>query len=464
MSMLCGLYRPDAGEIFVHGEPVRFKSPLDALRRSIGMVHQSFRLVPTFTPIENVLLGHPSSPFWHSRSLRRTKREEIQAFANRYGLDLPPEKPMWQLSVGEQQRVEIIKTLYRGADIIILDEPTSVLSPGEVDVLLETLRRMANGGKTVILTTHKLREVMAVADDISVMRKGRMVKTLPARKANERELVNLMVGREVVAHIAKTSALANECIVEVHDLWAHDDNGVPALRGVNLRVMAGEIVGLAGVAGNGQKELAEVLTGMRSWTAGNIRMMGRRMQRALARDFIALGVCHVPENRLQTGLVGTLGLVDNLLLKNYRSPAHSRWGVLRTRENRAWASGLIRKYNVKTPALDTPVRQLSGGNQQKLLLARELEQNPKFMVAVHPTQGLDVAATEEVYQMLLLLRQQGCGILLISEDLDEVLRLSDRVLVMFGGSIQGEFSGHEVNREQVGRLMVGAPAEGEATG
>ncbi|KAA9005506.1 ABC transporter ATP-binding protein [Paenibacillus spiritus] len=454
MSMLSGVYRADEGEIWVHGRPARIRSPKDAAQLGIGMVFQNFRLVQTLTAAENIVLGEKSS-FWRGSRWVQDKHKEIEALAEHFGLAFPVNRPIWQLSVGEQQRVEIVKTLYRGADIIILDEPTSVLTPGEAEQLFETLRRMRSEGKTVILTTHKMKEVLASADRISVMRRGRMIAALNTRETDERELARLMVGREVVIERREREESAGGDLLVVKNLQVNADHGRRALRGLSLKVREGEIVGVAGVAGNGQKELAEVLTGLRSWREGEIEFGGRPVRTASVRAAIEAGISHVPENRMKSGLAGTLGAVDNLLFKSYRSGEHSVMGFLRSAKNRAWSEGLVRRFNVRTPELDTPVQQLSGGNQQKLLFAREVSHRPKLMVAVHPTQGLDVGATAGVHELLMELRAAGSGVLLISEDLDELLQLSDRVLVIYDGKIIGEQSHEEADRESIGLMMAG---------
>ncbi|MBB3111259.1 simple sugar transport system ATP-binding protein [Paenibacillus phyllosphaerae] len=465
MCMLSGVYRPTSGDIFIHGNKVKIKSPKDAMKQGIGMVFQNFRLVQTLTAAENIVLGERSS-FWRGPGWMKNKQEEIEAIADRFGLPFPVDRPIWQLSVGEQQRVEIVKTLYRGADIIILDEPTSVLTPGEVEQLFYTLLHMKAEGKSVIMTTHKLKEVMAVSDRISVMRKGRMLHTLDKQETDERELARLMVGKEVAAIRPEASGRkpASGIMLDVKGLDVFADHGRKALDQLELRVQAGEIVGVAGVAGNGQRELAEVLTGLRSWKNGAITFAGGELKNGSVRGAIEAGIAHVPENRMKSGLAGSLGAVDNLLFKSYRSDERSTFGFLRSKSNKVWSQSLVEQFDVKTPDLDTPVRSLSGGNQQKLLFAREINQEPKLMVAVHPTQGLDVGATEGVHKLLHELRDKGSSVLLISEDLDEILQLADRILVIYGGRIVGEVSQTQADREQIGMWMAGMQGEEEAAG
>lgn len=454
MCMLSGVYRPTRGEIHLNGHPAKIHSPKDAARLGVGMVFQNFRLVPTLTAAENILLGE-STHLWRTRGWYTRKTAEIQALAERFGLPFPAGRPVWQLSVGEQQRVEIVKTLYRGADLIILDEPTSVLTPAEADQLFATLAQFKTEGKTVILTTHKLKEVMAVADRISVMRKGKMLATLEKAATDEREVARLMVGQDRQEPRPRTPRPRGKLLLSMKDLVVVADHGRHALDGFSLSVHEGEIVGIAGVAGNGQKELAEVLAGLKAWKSGTITFRDTHWKGASVRHSIASGISHVPENRMKSGLAGSLGSVDNLLVKSYRTPERSTMGFLRTALNRRWSQGLVEQFDVKTAHLDAPVHQMSGGNQQKLLFAREIHQKPHLMVAVHPTQGLDVGATDGVHNLLMGLRDEGKSVLLISEDLDELQLLSDRIVVIFGGKSMGEMSHDDADRERLGLWMAG---------
>ena len=455
MCMLSGVYRPTRGEIKIRGVHARIHSPKDAAKLGIGMVFQNFRLVQTLTAAENVILGE-SRPVWRSKARMRKTGADIQELAEHFGLGFPANRPVWQLSVGEQQRVEIVKTLYRGADIIILDEPTSVLTPGEVEQLFLTLRRMKAEGKTIIITTHKLKEVMAISDRISVMRKGHMVHTLDTAATSERELARLMVGKDMGERPPRKAVTPGDVVLDVSHVDVVADHGRKALSDLCFSVRQGEIVGVAGVAGNGQKELAEVLTGLRHWKKGTITFKGKALKSTTVRGMIESGVSHVPENRMRSGLAGSLDVVDNLLFKSYRSKERSRFGFLRALRNRSWSQSLVDHFEVKTPSLETPVGTLSGGNQQKLLFAREIHQQPDLMVAVHPTQGLDVGATEGVHDLLNQLRESGKSVLLISEDLDEIMHVSDRIIVLFGGHVAGEVAGEGADRERIGLLMAGA--------
>lgn len=461
MSLLSGIYRADGGELFIHGESVRIRSPRDAMQLGIGMVHQNFRLVSTLTALDNIILGEKKQP-WRGASWKQKKAKEIAVICDKYGLVFPIDAPIWQLSVGEQQRVEIVKTLYRGADIILLDEPTSVLTPGEAERLFQTLQELKQSGKTIVITTHKLKEVMAVADRISVMRKGRMIASMDRMDTNAKELAELMVGRELNDAVEVAAGNPGAPVLAVQGMTVLADHGYLSLDGVSFEVKEGEIVGVAGVAGNGQKELAEAIAGLRSWASGKMTCLGERLEDASIRRRIDKGISLIPEDRMKSGLAGSLGLVDNLMIKSYRGNERFRMGFVKKRDNERWAAELVERFDVRTPNLTVPVRGLSGGNQQKLLLAREIDQKPRLMVAVHPTQGLDVGATESVHQMLLELREASAGVLLISEDLDEVMRLSDRILVLFGGRIVGELSKTEIDKEIIGRMMAGIGDSREA--
>ncbi len=462
MCMLSGVYRPTSGDIRLFGNPVKIRSPKEAAQLGVGMVFQNFRLVQTLTASENIVLGEKSS-FWRGAKWMKEKQEEIRGISEKFGLAFPVDRPIWQLSVGEQQRVEIVKTLYRGAGLIILDEPTSVLTPGEASQLFVTLEKLKAEGKTIILTTHKLKEVMAVADRISVMRKGRMIHAVDKSDTSERELAQIMVGKEISPPREMSKRERGKSLLSVRHLDVYAEHGRKALDQLSLEVHQGEIVGIAGVAGNGQKELAEVLSGLLPWKKGRIVFNGQEMKTASVRHAIEAGISHVPENRMKSGLAGSLGVVDNLLFKSYRTKERSWLGFLRIGRNRQWSQELVEQFDVKTPDLDTPVQQLSGGNQQKLLFAREINRQPLLMIAVHPTQGLDIGATEGVHRLLANLRDSGKSVLLISEDLDEVLQLSDRVLVIYNGTIIGEMAREEADRERIGQYMEGLKDGGEET-
>lgn len=454
MSMLSGIYRADSGDIYINGKLSRIRSPKESMELGIGMVHQNFRLVDTLTAVENIILGEKGNK-WRGSSWMKKKTKEIEEIAEKYGLTFPSSVPIWQLSVGEQQRVEIVKTLYRGAGIIIFDEPTSVLTPGEVDQLFLTMKELKRNGKTMIITTHKLKEVMTIADHISVMRKGQMIAQMSKEETTIQSLANLMVGQEMVEGFAIQSIEKGKPILEVQDLVVRTKQGIHAIDHMDFTIHEHEIVGVAGVAGNGQKELAETLTGLMQWHSGQIIFNNEKLTAPTVQQIIDKGIAHIPENRMKSGLAGSLGIIDNLMMKSYRTNTRAKLGFMKKKENMEWAAQLIEKFDVRTPDMVSPVAQLSGGNQQKLLFAREIDMKPKLMIAVHPTQGLDVGATKAVHDMLVHLRESGSGVLLISEDLDEVMQLSDKILVLYNGKINGVISRGQADRKAIGQLMAG---------
>ena len=453
-NILTGLYRPDEGTVEVAGTSVSFGSPRDALNAGIGMVHQHFRLVSTFTVAENVVLGENDAPLFIDQSAVAARVTEL---SNRYGLHVDPSARIWQLSVGEQQRVEIIKVLYRGAKVLILDEPTAVLTPIETRALFATLRAMADEGRSIIFISHKLDEVMAVSDRVTVLRGGKTVGTVNTSETSTRGLASLMVGRSVEFNrvVRANPADVTSTVLRVASVSANDDRGRLALHDISLTVGRGEIVGVAGVAGNGQRELAEVISGMRTARTGTIDVLGDNVQSGRARSAIARGIAHIPEDRLHTGLAAGHSVENNLALKNYRSPHLSRFRLLKRRAIREQATALVQNYDVKTPDTTTPVRLLSGGNVQKVLLAREFSALPKVLIAASPTRGLDVGAIEAVRERLVAAANEGVGVLLISEDLDEILSLADRIVVMYEGRIVDDLPAEGANRERIGLTMGG---------
>ncbi len=460
MNILYGLYQADSGEILLKGKPVKIRSPKDAIRLGIGMVHQHFKLVPQHTVAENVALGLAGTPFVAPAHAVEGKIAEL---GERYGLKVDPKAYIWQLSAGEQQRVEIIKALVRGADILILDEPTSVLTPQESEELFKILARMKREGQSVVFITHKLDEVMEVADRVTVMRRGRVVDTLVTGDTDKASLARMMVGREVVFRLEKTEGEKGEEALSVEDLWALSDRGLPALKGVSFSVRRGEILGIAGVAGNGQRELVEVITGLRRAQRGRVAILGRDVTNRSSRVVADSGVAHVPEERLKMGIVPGMTVSENLILKKHHRPPFCYFGFLSFRHIREFARRAIEEYEVMTPGLDTPAKLLSGGNIQRLILARELSGEPPVVIAAHPTYGLDVGATEQIRQILLRERGRGSAILLISEDLEEIFALSDRIAVMFEGEIMGILPADEADLETVGLMMAGSKRLAEAT-
>jgi len=456
-NILTGLYRPDEGEIELYGEQARFHSPRDALDAGVCMVHQHFRLVSPFTVAENVVLGdhraEGRSFFVHGRAIER----RVAELGERYGLGVHPRARIWQLSVGEQQRVEILKALYREARILIMDEPTAVLTPQESVALFSTLRTMAEEGKTVVFISHKLHEVLAVADRITVLRGGRTVDTVSAEGATPRSLASLMVGREieVTRPLERTRPLSDVRVLEVDGLTVPGDRGETAVSDVSFAIREGEIVGVAGVAGNGQRELAEAISGIRTPRSGRMSVGGRVLRGGDPREAIRAGVAHVPEDRLGTGLAPSLSVTSNVVIKTYRRRSLSHGPLLDLRRMRAAALGIIRGYDVKTPGPETPVRNLSGGNLQKLVLGREFSDEPLVLVVAQPSRGLDVGAIETVHAYLRDAAAKGVGILLMSEDLDELRALSDRILVVYEGAVVGELTAGQASIEEIGYLMAG---------
>jgi ABC-type uncharacterized transport system ATPase subunit len=449
-SILAGLYRPDAGEILIDGGPHSFHSPRDALAVGVGMVYQHFRLVDTFTVAENLVLGHPDAPM-------RLKAADMEAQAkglvDRYEIPLDPKARIWELSVGEQQRVEILKLLHRGVRILILDEPTAVLTPQETETLFRAVRAMRADGKVIVFVSHKLREVLEVSDRVTVLRGGRRVGQLSTSEATAGALAAMMVGRDLVMTERSDEAQPGPVVLGVDGLRVVGDRGDAAVRGVTLEVRSGETVGIAGVAGNGQRELTEAIAGLRV-ADGKVLLNGRDVTRAGVGERIRQGLSYIPEDRLHTGVAAGLPLEDNLVLKSYRASRFSRGPVLSARAIREWADELTERFDIRG-ARGLPVSLLSGGNLQRAIIARELAQRPGVLIAASPTRGLDVGATESVRRILLDQRAEGTAILLVSEDLDELEALCDRILVMYEGSIVGEVDVGGFDAERIGLMMAG---------
>ena len=456
-SILTGLYRPDSGEIAIDGKTVEFHSPRDATEAGVSMVHQHFRLAASLTVADNIVLGYRGTPWL--RTNPATIEAQVAELAKRYRMPVRPDARVWQLSVGEQQRVEILKALYRGARILILDEPTSLLTPLEADDLFETLRRMTAEGRTIVFVSHKLDELMAVSDRVTVLRAGKLIGTVNTRETNQRALARMMIGREVVFTQTKESRDATrEVAIELKDVSAQDDLGLQALHSVSLSVHRGEIVGVAGVAGNGQRQLAEAISGARPRTAGDVVVRQRKLRSGDPEQAVVNGVAHIPEDRMGTGVSPSLSIAENLVLKSHRRAPISNHGVLRHDRILRNARDLIKRFAIAAPGPDTPARLLSGGNVQKVVLARELSSSPDVIVAANPTRGLDVGATEAVRSLLLEAAGTGVGILLISEDLDEILLLADRIAVMYEGRIVGVVPRSTADVQQLGLMMAGASA------
>jgi simple sugar transport system ATP-binding protein len=455
MNILAGLYKPDAGTISINGISVNFTSPQDAIKSGIGMIHQHFMLVPSQTVTENVLLGLNDPPFIINLN---DYDEKIRQLGERLGLKVDPRAKIWQLTVGEQQRVEILKMLYRGTNVLIMDEPTAVLAPSEIDDLFLTLRKMTAEGKSIIFISHKLNEITEISNRVTVLRRGKVtasgIKTSETTKA---KLAEMMVGREVLFRIDKKPVNAGEVVLSVENIQADNDKNLQALRGLNLNVRAGEIVGLAGVAGNGQSELAEVITGMRKCTAGRIVVQDQDITNLSVLSSIQKGVSHIPEDRTHVGSAPNLSVTDNVIMKNYnQQPIGMGWLINSLAANR-FATKLKDEYEISTPLIKTPVRLLSGGNLQRVILAREISSKPKLMVAVQPTRGLDVGAIEGVQRLLMQQREAGAAVLLISEELEELLSLSDRIYIIYEGKIMGEVNDGDISK--IGQMMTGTPLE-----
>jgi simple sugar transport system ATP-binding protein len=459
MNILYGLYRQDEGEIFVRGRRLEVNEPNDAIRAGIGMVHQHFMLVPVFTVAENVMLGQEQvlrGGFLDRRKAARLVRQLSEA----HGLEVDPDAYVKDLPVGVQQRVEILKLLYRQADILILDEPTAVLTPQESAELFKVMRSLVSKGKSIIFITHKLREVMDVADRIVVLRRGAVVGSTTPAKANRARLAEMMVGRAVNLEVEKKPPRPGEIVLEVADLVAMDDRRQVTVDGVSLVVHAGEVLGIAGVQGNGQTELVEVITGLRRPLSGAVRLLGQEVTHATPRQITELGSAHVPEDRQRDGLVLPYSVADNLVLQTYYQPPFARGVVLRHDEIERTAERIIEEFDIRTPGPHAPAGSLSGGNQQKVIVAREFSRPIRLLVASQPTRGLDVGSIEYIHNRILEKRADGCAVLLVSPELDEILELSDRIVVLFRGEVVATVDASRVTKEQVGLMMAGILPEG----
>lgn len=454
-SVFAGLYHPDAGELLLDGEPVKFRSPSDALAAGVGMVYQHFRLVENLTVAENLALGHPEQGFVLSRREIEKQAEEL---ADRYNLPVDPSARIWQLSVGEQQRVEILKMLYRQARILILDEPTAVLTPQESDALFDTVRVLASEGKSIIIVSHKLNEIQAVTDRVTVLRDGQSVGTVNTADTDQHGLASMMVGRELKLPERQTASQPGAVVLKAADLTVAGERKDKAVADVSFEVREGEIVGIAGVSGNGQRELAEALAGLRPIRQGSVELGGVPMVVGVL-ERIGSGLSYVPGDRLGRGLAPGLTIEENSALKDYRYPPFSKGPVLSMQAFADHAQDLIERFDIRGVREGLPIRLLSGGNLQKALVAREVARDPKVLIVRSPTRGLDVGATEAVRNLLLAQRDSGVGVLMISEDLDEVMALSDRILVMFDGRVVGEMSGDEAVVEEIGLMMGGTVPE-----
>ncbi len=458
MNILYGLYQPDEGEISVRGQKVEIHSPTDAISVGIGMVHQHFMLIPVFTVTENVMLGEEAVSTGGFLD-RQTAADRIQHISEQYGLDVDPGVLVKNLPVGVQQRVEIIKLLYRNADILIFDEPTAVLTPQEADELFIIMRELAKQGKSIIFITHKLREVLDVADRIMVIRRGQMVGETEPAEADRDTLASMMVGRQVNLEVEKTISQPGEMILEVRDLVVADDRRQVTVDGVSFEVHAGEVFGVAGVQGNGQTELVEAVTGLRDPVEGEILLIGHDISHATPRQVTELGTAHVPEDRQRDGLVLPFPVSDNLVLNTYYRKPYANGVIMDEKNILEELVELIREFDVRTPSPLTPVGSLSGGNQQKVIIARELSRPIKLLVASQPTRGLDVGSIEYIHSRIIAKRDEGAAVLLVSPELDEIMELSDRIAVMFRGKILAVVPAAKATKKAIGLLMAGIQPE-----
>lgn len=455
MNVLYGLYQPEEGRIVLNGKPISINSPSEAIALGIGMVHQHFMLVPTLTVCENVILGLSKSFLVDLK----TAAQRIKQITDTYGLAINPDAFVWQLSVGEQQRVEIIKALYRGANLLILDEPTAVLTPQESKELIQLLRNMAAQGNSIILISHKLHEVMALSDRVTVLRDGEVCADVLTRESSQEALAQLMVGRKMAPCKREGKFSPGKTVLELQNVFAHGDKGTEALADVCLNLKEGEILGIAGVSGNGQKELAEVIAGLRKVNSGNITLNGKVSTKMSPARIIQQGLGYIPEDRLHVGSIPSFSIWENLILKDHNHPPYAKRTLLQNRVIMDHSASLVEKYGVKTPNLQTATGRLSGGNIQRVILAREITRNPVALVAAYPTRGLDIGATEYLHSKLLEARKNGIGVLLISEDLEELLSICDNIAVLYEGKVMKVMPVEETDERILGLLMAGISEE-----
>lgn len=454
MNILYGLYPPDAGQVFIDGKEVSIHSPSEAIENGIGMVHQHFKLVDTLTVIENVILGMPTNKAVLDLA---PAREKFKKLCDEYELFVDPDTEVWKLPVGQQQWVEILKALYRDCKVLVLDEPTAVLTPSESDQLARAIRRITDQGRSVVFISHKLREVMEVTDKVTVIRDGAVVGTIATKDASQIKLAEMMVGRPITIERRERPAMPDgEVILDMQGVNATDDRGVHALKDFSLQVRAGEIVGVAGVDGNGQRELAECISGLRKPTSGTITIKGKPVTGVIS-DPSFMGF--IPEDRHKTGLVLDFSVAENLVIKEYMNAPYTKNGILQYKEIKRHADEMISKYNVKTPNCDVKAKTLSGGNQQKVVIAREMDPEPVFDMAAHPTRGLDLGAVTNVHDILLNERNRGAAVLFISAELQEIMAVADRIIVLYSGQIMGDLDGETADQNVIGQMMLGQKAE-----
>ncbi len=455
MNVLYGLYQPDEGSVAIDGEVHDFGSPRDAIDAGIGMIHQHFMLVDTMTVAENVVLGNEPRKWGGLAVDHERASEAVRDLRDRYGFDVDPEATVEDISVGVQQRVEILKAIYRGADVLILDEPTAVLTPQEVEGLFTILEEMTAQGKTIIFITHKIGEAQAVADEITVLRDGERIGTVAADEVSREEIAKMMVGREVMLATEKSPVEAGDPVVDVDGVTVSDSRGVTQVTDVDLTVRSGEIFGVAGVDGNGQSQLVEAITGLRKPDSGTVRFAGEDVGRRSRRERIENGMAYIPEDRHSRGLVMDFDLVENALLGSQHTSPYANGGRIDWDETREHATDIVEEYDVRTAGVDAAARSLSGGNQQKFVVGRELGRDPSLIVASHPTRGVDIGSVEFIHERLLEMRSSGKGVLLVSSKLDEVQQLSDRLAVIYEGEIMDVVDPDDVTEEEIGLLMAG---------
>ena len=455
MNILSGLYRPDSGEILIDGEPRAFEDPRQAIAAGIGMVHQHFQLVPVFDVVESVALGAESVTGPLGTFDRKVARQRVVELSEQYGLKVDPDATIEDLPVGVRQRVEILKALYRKSDVLVLDEPSAVLTPSETEELFDIIRGLAAGGTSVIFITHKLGEVIEVADRITVLRRGTVAGTADPKSTTREQLAQLMVGRDVDLVVDKDPAQPGEVVLRLDDVHILDDRFGMAVKGVSLDVRAGEIVAIAGVQGNGQTELVEAIVGLRTIDSGTITISGENVNKASPRHVADLGVAHIPEDRMRDGLIAGMTVEENYILNSYHREPYSSGVRLHAKAIDAGAAQGVKDFDIRTPSVETMAGSLSGGNQQKVVVAREFSRPLKLVIASQPTRGLDVGSIEYIHRRIVEQRDAGAAILIVSTELDEVLAVGDRIAVMFGGRVAGILEGDEATRDAVGMLMGG---------
>ncbi|MFE4710763.1 MULTISPECIES: ABC transporter ATP-binding protein [Paenibacillus] len=461
MNIVFGLYQPDEGSIEIDGKPVMIDSPNKAIELGIGMVHQHFKLVDPFTVTENIVLG--MEPKKGLKIDYKSAAEQVRKLSEQYGLQVNPNAKIHDISVGMQQRVEIMKTLYRGADILIFDEPTAVLTPQEITELMAIMKRLVAEGKSIILITHKLKEIMQISDRVTIIRRGKVIDTVKTSETNPNELAEKMVGRGVTFKVDKKPPEIGTAVLKLNDVNSKNKDGVPVLNGLTFEVKAGEILGIAGVDGNGQSELIQAITGLRKIDSGSITMEGQEIANLSPRKVTEKNISHIPEDRHKHGLVLDFSMSENMVLETYYQKPYNQNGFLNYDIINKHAGELIQQFDVRTPSLETKARSLSGGNQQKAIIAREIDKNPTLLIAAQPTRGLDVGAIEFVQKQLIAQRDQGKAVLLISFELDEIMNVSDRIAVIYEGQIVGEVYPQDTNDQELGLMMAGSLKRGGKT-